>query len=105
MSTYTIATRIQPEMTVEEKISRLPDLFADARGVGKTALPRVLQRLAADASAAPPPQNPGGVGSRLGKVSGLTIIVRFAPGSTDRAGHPRKDVRVDVRWNQQRARR
>jgi hypothetical protein len=73
-------------LTVEEKIQQLRELFADAPQVGKTALENVLQRLASDASAAPPPpvQSAGRVGSRLGKVSELTIIVPFAPGGAQR---------------------
>ena len=82
----TTATQPTPEMTVEEKISQLRGLFADAPEVGKTALENVLSRLASDASAAPPPpvQSAGRVGSRLGKVSELTIIVPFAPGGAQR---------------------
>jgi hypothetical protein len=48
--------------------------------VGKTALESVLSKLASDASQAPPPvESAGRVGSRLGKVSELTIVVPFAP--------------------------
>jgi len=72
--------------TVEEKINQLRELFADAPEVGKVALARVLQRLSTDASKAPPPpvESAGRAGSRLGKVSELTIIVPFAPGGADR---------------------
>jgi hypothetical protein len=70
----------------EQKIQKLRELFADAPDVGKTALQNVLQRLASDASKAPPPpvESAGRVGSRLGKVSELTIIVPFAPGGAER---------------------
>ena len=46
----------------------------------------VLSRLSSDASRKPPPPvaSAGRVGSRLGKVSELTIIVPFAPGGADR---------------------
>ena len=43
------------DQTVEEKIQKMRELFADAPEVGKTALKNVLQRLASDASKAPPP--------------------------------------------------
>jgi hypothetical protein len=72
--------------TTEQKIEHLRELFADAPEVGKKALESVLQRLSSDASTAPPPpvESAGRVGSRLGKVSELTIIVPFAPGGADR---------------------
>jgi hypothetical protein len=73
-------------MTAEEKINQLRELFADAPEVGRTALEKVLSRLASDASQAPPPpvESAGRVGSWLGKVSELTIIVPFAPGRAER---------------------
>ena len=43
------------ELTVEEKIQRLRELFADAPEVGRKALENVLSRLASDASQTPPP--------------------------------------------------
>jgi hypothetical protein len=71
---------------VPQKIQQLRELFADAPEVGKRALHNVLERLASDASAAPPPpvESAGRIGSRLGKVSELTIIVPFAPGGAKR---------------------
>ena len=76
------ATQPGQDLTVEQKISQLRELFADAPEIGKTALENVLSRLASDASQKPPPpiESAGRVGSRLGKVSELTIIVPFAPG-------------------------
>ena len=47
-------------LTVEEKINQLRELFADAPEVGKTALEKVLSRLASDASKAPPPVESAG---------------------------------------------
>ena len=72
--------------TVDQRIKQLRELFADAPEVGKTALENVLQRLTSDASktAPPPVESAGRVGSRLGKVSELTIIVPFAPGGAER---------------------
>ena len=79
-------TATAPDTSIEEKISQLRELFADAPEVGKTALKNVLSRLASDASGKPPPpiERAGRVGSRLGKVSELTIIVPFAPGGAER---------------------
>jgi hypothetical protein len=79
-------TATAPDTSIEEKISQLRELFADAPEVGKTALKNVLSKLASDASGKPPPpiERAGRVGSRLGKVSELTIIVPFAPGGAQR---------------------
>jgi hypothetical protein len=79
-------TSLDQARTVGEKIALLRKLFADAPEVGRTALENVLRRLASDASQKPPPpvESAGRVGSRLGKVSELTIIVPFAPGGADR---------------------
>jgi hypothetical protein len=80
------ATKPGQDLTAEEKINQLRELFADAPEVGKAALARVLSRLASDASQKPPPpiESAGRVGARLGKVSELTIIVPFAPGGAQR---------------------
>ena len=80
------ATEPGQGLTVEEKINQLRKLFADAPEVGRTALEKVLGRLASDAShkTPPPVESAGRVGSRLGKVSELTIIVPFAPGGAQR---------------------
>jgi len=79
-------TKPRQDETVEAKIQQLRELFADAPEVGKKALENVLQRLKSDASKSPPPpvESAGRVGSRLGKVSELTIIVPFAPGGAAR---------------------
>jgi hypothetical protein len=80
------ATGPGQDVTAEEKINRLRELFADAPEVGRAALEKVLSRLASDASQAPPHpvESAGRAGSRLGKVSELTIIVPFAPGGAER---------------------
>jgi hypothetical protein len=86
MATETRTTTGTGQDEVAGKLEQLRELFADAPEVGRTALENVLQRLASDASAAPPPpvESAGRVGSRIGKVSELTIIVPFAPGGADR---------------------
>ena len=85
-----LQTGPEQDPAVEQKIQRLRELFADAPEVGKTALENVLQRLTSDASKTPPPpvESAGRVGSRLGKVSELTIIVPFAPGGAERLRVP-----------------
>jgi hypothetical protein len=81
-----MAAAVKQDAPVGEKIEQLRELFADAPEVGRTALENVLQRLASDASNAPPTpvQSAGRAGSRLGKVSELTIIVPFAPDGAER---------------------
>ncbi len=73
-------------MSTEEKIDQLRELFADAPEVGKAALENVLSELTSQASDSPPVpiESAGRVGSRLGKVSELTIIVPLAPGGAER---------------------
>jgi hypothetical protein len=74
------------ELTVEEKIDKLRALFADAPEVGKQALENALSELASQAGETPPPPitSAGRVGSRLGKISELTMVVPLAPGGADR---------------------
>src|SRR6188472_1782664 len=78
-------THSPQDLTVEEQIARLRELFADAPEVGRTALERVLNELTSQATDPPPPvQSAGRVGIRLGKISELTIIVPLAPGGAER---------------------
>jgi hypothetical protein len=82
-----MATEVQAqELTVEEKIDKLRALFADAPEVGKQALENALKELTSQAGETPPPpiKSAGRVGSRLGKVSELTMVVPLAPGGADR---------------------
>ena len=73
------------ELTSEDKIAKLRKLFDDAPEVGKKALESVLSELESQADEAPKPiVSAGRVGSRLGKVSELTIIVPLAPGGAKR---------------------
>jgi hypothetical protein len=74
------------EVTAEDKIAELRKLFADAPEVGKKALERVLSELKSQADDDPPKPivSAGRVGSRLGKVSELTLIVPLAPGGAER---------------------
>ena len=80
-----MATQTQ-DLTTEQKIAKLRELFADAPEVGRSALDRVLKELESQATERPPEPvvMAGRVGARLGKVSELTIIVPLAPGGADR---------------------
>jgi hypothetical protein len=73
-------------VNAQEKIQKLRELFADAPEVGKRALENVLRELTSDVSSAATPtvESAGRTGSRIDKVSELTIIVPFAPGGAKR---------------------
>jgi hypothetical protein len=70
----------------EQKIQAMRELFADAPELGRKALENVLRELASDVSLGqlPPIESAGRTGSRVGKVSELTIIVPLAPGGAKR---------------------
>jgi hypothetical protein len=74
------------DKTAEEKIQQFRELFADAPEIGKKALESVLHELKSQVSKEPPPpvESAGRAGSRLGKVSELTLIVPLAPGGAKR---------------------
>ena len=76
----------EQHQTAEEQIAHLRELFADAPEVGRKAFENVFNNLAAQASKEPPPPvvSAGRAGSRLGKVSELTIIIPLAPGGAER---------------------
>jgi hypothetical protein len=84
--TETKAPKRAAEVSAAAKVQQLQELFADAPEIGKKALANVLKRLESDASMKPPApmESAGRVGSRVGKVSELTIIVPFAPGGAAR---------------------
>ena len=87
MATHTqVEARPEQDLTAEEKIAKLRELFADAPEVGKQALENALKELTSQASETPPPPitSAGRVGARLGKVSELTMVVPLAPGGADR---------------------
>ena len=82
-----MATELREQhQTIEEQIAHLRELFADAPEVGRKAFENVFSNLAAQASKEPPPPvlSAGRAGSRLGKVSELTIIIPLAPGGAER---------------------
>jgi hypothetical protein len=85
MATHTAtANRPKQSLTVDEKIQKLRELYADAPEVGKAALknglPMITQELAAPSRA----QTAGRIGARQGKVSELTIFLPFVPGGAKR---------------------
>src|SRR5262245_61346005 len=85
-TTPTQAGSKQPADT-QRKIQAMRELFADAPELGKRALENALREVAADISQGQllmPIESAGRTGSRVGKVSELTIIVPLAPGGAKR---------------------
>jgi hypothetical protein len=78
-------TRPEQDSTVEAKLQKLQELYADAPELAKTALKNVIpafkQELAAVTTGA---QNAGRIGARQGSVSELTGIFPFAEGGAKR---------------------
>jgi len=82
----TQAQKAAPEQnpTVQQKIQRLQELYADAPELGKAALEKGLPDLARELDAATGVQSAGRVGARQGKVSELTGILPIAKGGAKR---------------------
>jgi hypothetical protein len=74
------------DLTAEQKIQQLRELFADAPELSKKALENVLEELKSQVAEAPPPpiESAGRAGSRVGKVSELTILFPLSPGGAQR---------------------
>jgi hypothetical protein len=85
MATQT-QTATATEQTAAEKVQYLRELYADAPELSRRALENVLQELTEQVAQTPPPpvQSAGRAGSRLGKVSELTLIIPLAPGGAKR---------------------
>jgi hypothetical protein len=70
--------------TVEGKVQKLRELYADAPELGKAALERGLPDLKRELAAGTGAQTAGRIGARQGKVSELTGIIPFAKGGAKR---------------------
>ena len=82
----TQAQTAEQALTAQEKIQKLQELYADAPEISKKALENVLRELTSQVSVTPPPpiESAGRAGSRLGKVSELTLIIPLVPGGARR---------------------
>jgi hypothetical protein len=82
------ATESKSDATVEQKIQKLRELFADAPELGRVALERRLADLkgemAAGSGATQTAQTAGRIGARQGKVSEFTLMFPFAKGGAAR---------------------
>jgi hypothetical protein len=78
------ATRPKQGLTVEQKIQKVRELYADAPEIGKAALERGLPQLKEELAAPPSLQTAGRIGLRQGKVAELCVFLPFVPGGAKR---------------------
>ena len=80
------AIHSEQNVTVEEKIARFRQIYADAPQLAKTAVENVIDELGSKASDPPASRltSAGRAGSRQGQVSELTLIVPLAAGGAQR---------------------
>ena len=77
-------TRPKEDSTIEAKLQKLLDLYADAPELGRAALEKGLPEFKREAAAATEAQSAGRIGGRQGKVSELTVISPFTKGGAKR---------------------
>jgi hypothetical protein len=80
------ATATQPKqgLTVDQKIQKLRELYADAPELGKAALKNGLATVTQELAAAGQAQTAGRIGLRQGKVSELCVFLPFVKGGAKR---------------------
>ena len=79
-----IATGSEQNQTVEQKVQKVKELYADAPELGRIALEKGLPNLTREFAAAAGTQSAGRIGARQGKVSELTGIFPFVEGGAKR---------------------
>jgi hypothetical protein len=85
MATQTAtANRPKQSLTVDEKVQKLRELYADAPEIGKAALENGLSMLKEALAAPPSAQTAGRIGLRQGKVSELCVFLPFVKGGAKR---------------------
>jgi hypothetical protein len=85
MATQTAtADRSKQDLTVEQKIQKLRELYADAPEIGRAALENGLSMLTEALAAPPRAQTAGRIGLRQGKVSELCVFLPFVKGGAKR---------------------
>jgi len=78
------ANRPKQSLTVDEKIQKMRELYADAPEIGKTALENGLPTLTQALAAPSAEQTAGRIGLRQGKVSELCVFLPFVKGGAKR---------------------
>ena len=84
MAMQTATTETLQGLTVDQKVQRLRELYADAPELGRAALERGLDNLKRELAAATGAQTAGRIGARQGQVSELTGIIPLAKGGAKR---------------------
>jgi hypothetical protein len=85
MATQTAtANRPKQGLTVDEKVQKLRELYADAPEIGKAALENGLSMLKQALAAPPSTQTAGRIGLRQGKVSELCVFLPLVKGGAKR---------------------
>jgi len=82
MATQTASTK--ETLTVEQKIKKVRELYADAPEIGKAALEKGIHDLEREFAASSVVQNAGRIGARQGKVSEFTVFFPFGKGGAKR---------------------
>ena len=77
-------TQLEQDRSVEQKIQKVKELYADAPELGRVALEKGLPDLTRELAAATGTQSAGRIGARQGRVSELTGILPFAKGGAKR---------------------
>jgi hypothetical protein len=80
----TQANKPEQNLTVEQKVQKVRELYADAPEVGRAALEKGLGMLTQELAAASRAETAGRIGARQGKVSELTVFLPFAKGGAKR---------------------
>jgi hypothetical protein len=84
MAPQTATANTQQDLTVDQKLQKMKELYADAPALGRAALEHGLPMLKQELAAPSQAQTAGRIGARQGKVSELTIFLRFVPGGAKR---------------------
>src|ERR1044072_4928666 len=77
-------TKPKQDQSVEQKLQKLQELYADAPEIGKAALKNGLTMLTQELAAPGQAQTAGRIGARQGKVSELTVFLPFVKGGAKR---------------------
>ena len=84
MATQASVNTVGKDLTVEQKLQRIREAFADGPEVGRVALEKSAPALRRELAAPSRRQNAGRIGARQGAVSELTLIVPLVPGGAKR---------------------